>query len=183
MWNVIKALGRLPMRIMTIAAVVFGMAFVASPVSAEPAYKAKAVADMFAKQMMGLPRKVCVGTEAECPQPAAPPNFDLLVNFEFNSDRLTSSAKENLNEFAKALRDPRLASIRFEVGGHTDATGSEGYNLGLSERRAESVVSYLAAQGLDASKLEPKGYGKNQPRVADPYDAVNRRVETKLIKQ
>jgi OOP family OmpA-OmpF porin len=170
------------MRMLPAAAVVFGMMLLASPASADPAYKAKAVADMFAQQVLGAPRAVCVGTEAECPQPTAPPNFDLLVNFEFNSDQLTLAAKENLNEFAKALRDPRLASIRFEVGGHTDATGSEGYNLGLSERRAEAVVGYLASQGLDGSKLLPKGYGKNQPRVADPFDAVNRRVETKLIK-
>ncbi len=54
------------------------------------------------------------------------------------------------------------------------------YNLDLSERRANAVVSYLASQGIDPSLLMPKGFGKSKPRVADPYSAENRRVETHL---
>ena len=103
------------------------------------------------------------------------------MNFDFNSDQLTPTARQNLDQFAKALQDPRLKGERFEIDGHTDATGTEDYNLGLSERRANSVVSYLASHGLDSSSLIAKGFGKTKPRVADPYSPENRRVETHLI--
>jgi len=94
---------------------------------------------------------------------------------------LTQAAKENLNQFARALQDPRLKGEKFEIDGHTDATGAEQYNLGLSERRAAAVVSYLASQGFDPSLLIAKGFGKSKPLVADPYNPQNRRVETHLI--
>ena len=128
-------------------------------------------------------RAICIGTAADCPTPKPPAveHFDLLVNFDFNSDQLTQAAKDNLNQFARALQDPRLKGEKFEIDGHTDATGTEGYNLGLSERRASAVVSYLASQGLDPSSLIPKGFGKAKPRVADPYSPENRRVETHLM--
>ena len=103
------------------------------------------------------------------------------MNFEFNSEKLTQAAKENLDQFAKALLDPRLSGEKFEIDGHTDAVGAEQYNQGLSERRANAVVSYLASQGLDPSLLIAKGFGKTKPRVANPYSAENRRVETHLM--
>lgn len=124
-------------------------------------------------------RRIARIERAEPPAPAQE-HFDLLVNFEFNSDQLTQAAKENLVQFAKALQDPRLKGEKFEIDGHTDAVGAEIYNLDLSERRANAVVSYLAAQGIDPSLLLPKGFGKSKPRVADPYSAENRRVETHL---
>ena len=151
------------------------------PAFAGPAYKADAVVDFFA----GKTRKICWDADPNC---AAPPSasaakFDLLVNFEFNSDRLTRAAKENLDQFAKALVDPRLKGQKFEIDGHTDATGAEQYNLGLSERRAASVVAYLASQGLSQADLVAKGFGKSKPRVADPFSPENRRVETHLLEQ
>jgi outer membrane protein OmpA-like peptidoglycan-associated protein len=153
------------------------------PAHAGPAYKADAVADFFADALVGKSKSLCFGTAAECPTPAsgAAAKFDLLVNFEFNSDKLTAAAKENLDQFARALQDPRLKGQNFEIDGHTDATGAELYNLGLSERRAASVVAYLAGQGLDAATLKAKGFGKSKPRVADPFSAENRRVETHLL--
>lgn len=157
-----------------------------APAHADPAYKADAVADFFAKAAMGKSRSICFGTAADCPAPppsGAAAKFDLLVNFEFNSDKLTQAARDNLDQFAKALRDPRLKGEKFEIDGHTDATGAELYNLGLSERRASSVVAYLATQGLDPAYLVAKGFGKSKPRVADPYSPENRRVETRLLEQ
>ncbi len=161
-------------------------ALVIEPAHADPAYRADVVADFFAKAVMDKTRSICFGTAADCPAPppsGAAAKFDLLVNFEFDSDKLTHAAKENLDQFAKALQDPRLKSQKFEIDGHTDATGTEQYNLGLSERRAASVVAYLASQGLDTSSLKTKGFGKSKPRVADPYSAENRRVETQLLEQ
>jgi outer membrane protein OmpA-like peptidoglycan-associated protein len=157
------------------------------PGHADPAYPASKVIDFFANQK-GKTRSICVGTATEChkqgAEPAAPAqaHFDLLVNFEFDSDKLTEAAKENLGQFAKALQDPRLKGEKFEIDGHTDATGPEEYNLDLSERRATAVISYLASQGLDSSLLTAKGFGKAKPRVANPYSSENRRVETHLLK-
>jgi outer membrane protein OmpA-like peptidoglycan-associated protein len=166
----------------------FGFMSIASsvaiaPAHADPAYKASTVADFFAKAALGSARVICFGTEAECPTPVAgaAAKFDLLINFEFDSDKLTPAARENLEQFAKALQDARLKGLKFEIDGHTDATGAELYNLGLSERRAASVVAYLAAQGFDPSTFKAKGFGMSQPRVADPFSAENRRVETHLL--
>ena len=161
-------------------------ALVGAPAFADPAYKADAVADFFSKAVTSSKtRSICFGTAADCPAPppAATAKFDLLVNFEFNSDKLTQAARENLDQFAKALVDPRLKGQKFEIDGHTDATGAEQYNLGLSERRAAAVVAYLASQGLSAADLKAKGFGKSKPRVADPFSPENRRVETHLLEQ
>jgi OmpA-OmpF porin, OOP family len=160
-------------------------AWAVAPAHADPAYKAKSVADFFADALIGKSKSLCFGTAAECPTPVsgAAAKFDLLVNFEFNSDKLTQAARDNLDQFAKALQDPRLKGQNFEIDGHTDATGTEIYNLGLSERRASSVVTYLASQGLDAATLKARGFGKSKPRVSDPFSAENRRVETHLLEQ
>jgi outer membrane protein OmpA-like peptidoglycan-associated protein len=160
-----------------------------APTRADPAYSSENVIQIFLKQKDALKggktRALCVGTAADCKKQegaAAPPpvQFDLLANFEFNSDKLTPAARENLDQFAKALKDPRLAGSKFEIDGHTDAVGPEEYNLGLSERRADAVVSYLASEGIDKSVLTAKGFGKAKPRVANPYSPENRRVETHL---
>lgn len=174
-----------------VAATVLAASLLASPAPAraDPAYSSENVVQIFLKQKGALKggktRALCVGTAADCKKQEAaeappPVQFDLLANFEFNSDKLTPAARENLDQFAKALKDPRLAGSKFEIDGHTDAVGPEEYNLGLSERRADSVVSYLTSEGIDASLLVAKGFGKTKPRVANPYSPLNRRVETHL---
>ena len=173
------------------AAVCLAPSALISAARANPAYSTDKVIQLFLKDKASVDayksasktRSVCVGTPAECPTPKAPTvtHFDLLVNFEFNSDELTQAAKENLDQFAKALLDPRLNGEKFEIDGHTDAVGAEEYNQGLSERRANAVVSYLSSKGLDPSLLIAKGFGKTRPRVANPYSAENRRVETHLM--
>jgi outer membrane protein OmpA-like peptidoglycan-associated protein len=156
---------------------------------ADPAYQADAVTNFFLKAKNsgnnGPTKSICFGTAADCPAPpsVAAAKFDLLVNFEFNSNKLTQAARQNLDQFAKALLDPRLKDQSFEIDGHTDATGAEQYNLGLSERRAAAVVAYLASQGLDAAHLKARGFGKTRPLVADPYSPQNRRVDTHLLEQ
>ncbi|TXH02856.1 MAG: hypothetical protein E6R07_14205 [Nevskiaceae bacterium] len=100
------------------------------------------------------------------------------VNFEFDSDRLTPEAKEILNGVAETLKS--YADLKIEVAGHTDDVGTEAYNLGLSERRAHSVVTYLGNAGVDTTRLTPVGYGKTKPLVEGTTDedrAKNRRVE------
>ena len=168
------------------AAIAMASLTFATPVHADPAYTAAKVLDVFVKdkadldkkKKLGQARAFCFQSDPTCGAP--PARFDLLVTFEFDSDRLTAPGKENLSQFAKALLDPQLKGQKFEIDGHTDATGAEQYNLGLSERRANAVVSYLTSQGIDTTSLTPKGFGKTHPRVADPFSPENRRVETHL---
>jgi outer membrane protein OmpA-like peptidoglycan-associated protein len=155
----------------------------ATPAFADPAYTAGAVADYFHKAKaagLGKTRKICFDGDPDCASAAAPKPFDLMVNFEFDSDRLTASAKENLGQFAEALHDPQLKKEKFAIDGYTDATGAEVYNKSLSQRRAVAVVNYLAEHGVERGSLVAKGFGPRNPRAPDPFDPINRRVETHL---
>lgn len=133
---------------------------------------------------LGPARSLCVGTETECKVTHAPPRvnpgFDLLISFDYRSDELTEVAKDNLKEFARALEDLSLAGRRFRLEGYTDARGNPKYNLELSKRRAEKVKRYLAEQGVSGEKLAAVGLGQSRPRVKDPFDAANRRVEARI---
>lgn len=155
------------------------------PVSAQTAYKAKDIVSHFAApKSLGGARAICIGTESECAKDMATApkrdGFDLVVKFNYNSDTLTRPARSNLDEFAKALKDPSLAASSFVVEGHTDGQGRDEYNLDLSMRRANAVVSYLQAQGVPTARLEAKGLGKQNPVSPDPMSSANRRVETRL---
>jgi outer membrane protein OmpA-like peptidoglycan-associated protein len=168
------------------AAFAVGFCAVSAASAQAQSYKADDIIKHFGggKPNLGVSRGLCVGTEAECSKaghvvkPAAA--FDLVVRFKYNSDVLEPDAKSNLDEFAKALKDPQLAASSFLVEGHTDARGSADYNLNLSERRAKAVVSYLSERGVDTAKLLPRGFGQTKPIVADPYSGDNRRVETRI---
>jgi OmpA-OmpF porin, OOP family len=132
---------------------------------------------------LGRARGLCVGTEQDCrPQAAAtrPAGIDLVVTFDLNSDRLTPDARRNLDEFAKALSDPRLARFTFDVEGHTDARGTDDLNMDLSRRRAASVVAHLNSRSVDTSRIAPRAFGPSKPRTADPFDPSNRRVEARI---
>jgi outer membrane protein OmpA-like peptidoglycan-associated protein len=132
---------------------------------------------------LGASRGICVGTEDECKAKGKVPvqtGLDMLINFDLNSADLTPTARTELSEFAKALKDNRLRSHSFVVEGHTDASGSEIYNEGLSERRAQSVTAFLLASGIEPARIKAVGMGETHPRVADPYDPVNRRVEMRI---
>lgn len=100
------------------------------------------------------------------------------VLFEFNSAELTGNAQSVLDQVASRLTGANLISVR--VVGHTDSVGSDAYNQGLSERRAQSVVSYLSSHGVPAEKLSAAGQGESQPAADNSTDAgraQNRRVE------
>jgi len=107
---------------------------------------------------------------------------DLKVNFKPGSAELTGDSEAKLAKFADALRDPSLARKRFEIGGHTDASGSADKNLALSQARAESVRAFLVAHGVESSRLQAKGYGAEGLAVPDqPRDPRNRRVEARML--
>ena len=113
-------------------------------------------------------------------EPSQAPSMSFpQVQFEFNSDQLTPTARQMLAEIGLALRDERLATYRFAIKGHTDAVGNEQYNMTLSQRRAASVRDYLVATfNIDRGRLESQGLGESQLLdTANPNAAANRRVE------
>jgi outer membrane protein OmpA-like peptidoglycan-associated protein len=101
------------------------------------------------------------------------------VNFDYNSDNIGSKAMPQVSALGQALASPDLKGGTFIVAGHTDAKGSDPYNQGLSERRAEAVKRFLAEKyGIDASNLLTVGYGKTQLKnPAGPFASENRRVQ------
>jgi outer membrane protein OmpA-like peptidoglycan-associated protein len=166
------------MRKLVFAALVSGLCLAGgAALGAEAKYSSEDVIDFMLKQAnLGADHGVCVGTAEEC-APAKSAGFDVFVNFEFNSATLTPEAEVNLHQVAAALDDPRLAGARFNTDGYTDASGTEIYNLGLSERRAQSVADFLIQNGVDHSRLAAVGLGEADPRMPDPLDPLNRRVE------
>lgn len=104
--------------------------------------------------------------------------MDMLVGFDFGSSALTDGGKQEADAFVKALSAPEMASMHFNIEGHTDSVGSRAYNLQLSKQRAQTVVNYLVAQGVAPSRLTAQGYGFDRPRSGlQPNDGGNRRVE------
>ena len=112
--------------------------------------------------------------------PGGPSEVSLLLRIEFGFDsaELTGNAMRDLDGVAAALNDPQLLSARLTLEGHTDATGADGYNLRLSQRRADAVVSYLMRRGVAGARLRAAGFGESRLLPAlPPDDDRQRRVE------
>ncbi len=103
------------------------------------------------------------------------------VTFATDSSDINSRFFEVLNSVAVVLKEYDKTLV--DVTGHTDSTGSAAYNMELSQRRAQSVASYLIGQGLDGRRFYIVGAGLTQP-IADNNTAAgreqNRRVEIRL---
>jgi outer membrane protein OmpA-like peptidoglycan-associated protein len=107
------------------------------------------------------------------------PNLTLVIEFDFDSDRIRPQSYPTIARIADALHHPVLSGYRFMVAGHTDAKGSREYNWDLSQRRAGAVVEALTTTfGLEADRLGALGLGEEQLRSpSDPEGAINRRVQ------
>lgn len=104
------------------------------------------------------------------------------VNFDFDKFAIRSDAAVILDEALRILAD--RSGVRLRVGGHTDWTGTDAYNQGLSERRANSVRDYLVAHGIDPGQFTTAGFGESQPiSTNDTREgrALNRRVELNVL--
>lgn len=97
--------------------------------------------------------------------------FELKKESRLELEKLTAFLKQNPN-------------LKIEVGGHTDNTGNKQLNKTLSENRAKSVKDFLITQGIDASRMQYKGYGETQPKASNDSEEgkqQNRRTEIKII--
>ena len=104
------------------------------------------------------------------------------INFDFDKATLKPEAMAILNEAAALLDNHDRVVV--EIAGHTDSVGSESYNQGLSERRANAVKDYLTSKGVKASRLSAKGYGESRPIASNDTKegrAENRRVEMIIL--
>ncbi|MEE2786151.1 MAG: OmpA family protein [Myxococcota bacterium] len=107
------------------------------------------------------------------------------VYFETDKAVIKPESYGLLDEVAAVLRKyPQVEKV--EVQGHTDSRGSDTYNLDLSDRRAGAVKAYLVQRGIEAARLESRGYGETRP--VDPGEnkaawSKNRRVEFIIIKR
>ena len=105
------------------------------------------------------------------------------VKFAFNRDNLTSKAKEALDQLAASIQSTKGYIIALD--GNCDSVGSEDYNYGLSQRRANSVVQYLASKySVPAYKIYVVGLGKDKPVESNKTAsgrADNRRVDVRLM--
>jgi OmpA-OmpF porin, OOP family len=116
--------------------------------------------------------------------PAAPTKvtFEAEAIFDFDKSTIKPQGKSQLDALLSKLKTLNWTAMT--VVGHTDSTGPAAYNQGLSERRADSVKSYLVGQGLPAAAIQASGQGESAP-VADNATAAgraqNRRVEVEVV--
>ena len=85
------------------------------------------------------------------------------IFYDFDKATLRPESKKALDEMAQMLKDNPHVAI--EMASHTDRKGSDKYNEGLSQRRAQSVGDYLVAAGVERERLQPHGYGESRPKT------------------
>lgn len=85
------------------------------------------------------------------------------IFYDFDKATLRPESKKALDEMIKMLNDN--PNVTIELGAHTDRKGTDQYNERLAQRRAQSVVDYLIAGGIEAARLEAKGYGESVPKM------------------
>ena len=110
------------------------------------------------------------------------------IYYDLDKADIRTDAAEELDKIVQFLTDN--TQMNLELGAHTDARASTGYNLKLSQRRAESAVNYIIRRGIAKDRIKPKGYGESQ-LINECSDGVecpeemhqqNRRTEFKIIK-
>ena len=130
----------------------------------------------FIQRLMPRPQIKTRGIRVKAPQ--AEPTISMEIKFEFDSAKLTKISTRQLQPLGRALQSDELKNLAFMLEGHTDASGSEHYNMSLSQRRAAAVGRYLHDSfGVAPDRLTLVGKGEYdllKPGV--PYSGINRRV-------
>lgn len=143
-----------------------------------------------ASAMHEFERSIFVASRAAPAPPPPPPAPDVCagvlrlrgVHFAFDKADIRPEDAVLLDEAARMLE--MCGSKRVRVEGHTDSTGPEAYNLGLSQRRAQAVVNYLVGKGIARNRMEPVGLGESDPVASNATRegrALNRRVDFKFL--
>jgi outer membrane protein OmpA-like peptidoglycan-associated protein len=104
--------------------------------------------------------------------------FETGVLFGYDRDDLTTDARKKLSDLAGILN--KYPDTYVLVEGHTDATGTDDYNMDPSRRRATSVATYLKTEDIKSQRIVTKWYGESQPKYSNDTEADrsrNRRVE------
>lgn len=104
--------------------------------------------------------------------------------FAVNSSILQAGAYDEIDRVATVLNKYPQTSI--QVAGHTDSTGTEEYNMQLSQRRADAVKNALVGRGVNSARISTIGYGESKPVASNATEAgrqQNRRVEIRIIGQ
>jgi len=109
------------------------------------------------------------------------------IYYDFDSAAIRADAEPALDSLASMLELNKQLDI--ELGSHTDCRGGEDYNLDLSQRRAESVVTYLGTAGIDSTRMRAIGYGESRMAVececnscTEEEHQANRRTTFKILK-
>ena len=108
--------------------------------------------------------------------------FESGLLFDYDSDVLRAPARQNLATLAASLE--KYPNTDLMIVGHTDATGPDGYNMTLSERRAAAASNYLASQGVARTRLRSTGRGESEPVASNDTESnkqKNRRVEVAIF--
>lgn len=109
-------------------------------------------------------------------------NMPSNITFATDQDAINAGFYPTLNSVVLVLK--KFNQTLIDVYGHTDSTGSDTYNLDLSQRRAQSVAGYLSGQGVNGQRFAVQGFGESRPVADNGTDAgraLNRRVEIQLV--
>lgn len=108
--------------------------------------------------------------------------FELDVFFKSNEHSLDFEDYAALNALFRELqKEPKM---KIEIAAHTDNVGNDRSNMSLSQRRANSVRTYLEAKGIAKGRIFSKGYGEKEPKASNETEegrASNRRVEVRVL--
>lgn len=123
--------------------------------------------------------ELAVQEAAAVAEVAEPIRVELDVKFDFDKDVVKPDSQDDIQSLADFMKQyPQTSTV---VEGHTDSVGTDAYNQGLSERRANAVRAVLVEQyAVGAERVESAGYGESRPVADNDTEegrAVNRRVE------
>jgi OOP family OmpA-OmpF porin len=134
--------------------------------------------DVLYEERKPAPKPAPKAAPAPAPAPVAKEIITFSLLFDFDKASIKDEMIPVLEEVKMILNDDR--GTDFVLSGHTDSTGPEAYNQGLSERRAASVKKWLTDNGVAASRLEAVGYGETRAKYNNDTKEgrkLNRRVE------
>ena len=106
----------------------------------------------------------------------------LAINFNLDSDQLTSSAKAQLDSLAAVLTKPEFSQTNIELAGHTCDLGKREYNQKLSERRVRNAAHYLLDNyNLNRDRISTRAYGEDMPLIPGARDEEEREVNRRVV--